>query len=53
MGNDNLSSSVPQPDTDFRKAVLVALVALFFPWVTIVVVAQRFPEAGLVLFDDA
>jgi hypothetical protein len=25
MDNDSLSSSVPQPDTNFRKAVLVRL----------------------------
>jgi hypothetical protein len=27
-----------------RAAILVALVALFFPWITIVVIARRFPE---------
>src|SRR5262249_30734446 len=36
-----------------RAARSVAPVALFLPWVTAVVIAERLPEAWLVVFDDA
>ena len=38
--------------TTSSSASSVAPVPLFLPWITIVVVAKRFPEAGLVLIAE-